>query len=159
MANPTDTIRALDSLVANEFAVSLDGELVSGIFSIEGLVTFKLDVKTTTAMKKLQEPFVIKKMVQRDPNNLFNTWIRATFAAGADIVRPTRTLTITAIDNNVPTRRWTVKKAWISEIKYSDFNSGSGELVEEIVTIQYEDIDESWPLLDAPQGALPDSTH
>lgn len=154
------SIRAIDSLVANEFEVQIDDQSVTGIFSIAGLVTFKLDVKTTTSIKKLPEPFTIKKMVQRDPNNIFNSWIRATFAAEADIVRPTRTLTILAVDNGVETRRWTVKKAWISEINYSDFNSGSSEMIEETVTIQYDDIEETWPLLNADngQGQLPEST-
>lgn len=149
MSIPTDNgIQAIDSLVANEFQVQIDGQPASGIFGISGLVTFKLDVKTTTALKKVTEAFTLTKMVQRDPNNVFNTWIRETFAAGDDISRPTRTLSIHAIDDNVETRRWIVKGAWISQIGYSDFNSASGEMVEETVTIQYEDIEEVWPLLD-----------
>jgi phage tail-like protein len=147
MADENSSIRAIDSLVANEFEIKLDDEPVAGIFAVEGLVTFKLDVKTTTSLKKLQEPFTIKKMVHRDPHAPFNRWIRDTFAAGADIVRPTRTLIITAVDDGVPTRQWTVQKAWISEVRYSDFNSGSSEMVEETVTVRYDDIEESWPLL------------
>lgn len=150
-------IRAIDSLVANEFEVRIDDEPVSGIFSITGLTTFKLEVKTTTSMKKLTTPFTIKKMVQRDPRNKFNAWVRETFAAEADIVRPTRTVAVLAIDNGVEIRRWTVKKAWISEISYSDFNTGSSEMIEETITIQYDDVEESWPLLDAPEQ-LPDGT-
>ena len=152
-----DSIRNIDSLVANEFEVLIDDEPVSGIFSIGGLVTFKLEVKTTTSMKKLTEPFTIKKMVQRDPHNIFNAWVRDTFAAEADIVRPTRTVSILAIDDGTEIRRWTVKKAWISQIKYSDFSTSSSEMIEETITIQYEDVEESWPLLNAPEQ-LPDGT-
>ena len=152
-----DNIRNIDSLVANEFEVLIDDEPVSGIFSIGGLVTFKLEVKTTTSMKKLTEPFTIKKMVQRDPHNIFNTWVRDTFAAEADIVRPTRTVSVLAIDDGTEIRRWTVKKAWISQIKYSDFSTSSSEMIEETITIQYEDVEESWPLLNAPEQ-LPDGT-
>lgn len=160
MAEETQDIQAIDSLVANEFKVLIDGEAVAGVFSVSGLVSFRLDVKTTTAIKKLQDPFTITKMVQRDPHATFNKWIRDTFEAGADIVRPTRTLTIQAIDDGTVTRQWTVKKAWISQIKYSDFNSSSSEMVEETITIQYEDIEESWPLLisAAAQGQLPASS-
>ena len=160
MASEKTDLQAIDSLVANEFTVSIDDEPVAGIFSIAGLVTFRLDVKTTTSMKKLQDPFKITKMVQRDPHASFNRWIRDTFAAGADIMRPTRTLTVTAVDNGVATRRWTVKKAWISEVKYSDFNRGASEMVEETITIQYDDIEESWPLLveTDPKAQLPQST-
>lgn len=157
-ASENESIRAIDSLVANEFNIRIDDQPVSGIFAISGLVSFKLDVRTTTSLKKLKEPFTITKMVQRDPHNVFNMWIRDTFTAGDDIARPTRTLTIHAVDDGVETRRWTVKKAWISEIKYSDFNTGSSEMIEETISIQYDDIEEYWPLLDGTAGELPDST-
>ena len=144
----SDSIQAIDSLVANEFAVEIDGQAITGIFSIKDLVSFKLDVRTTTSIKKQASPFKITKMVQRDPHNIFNQWIRDTFAAEDDIVRPKRTVTILAVDDNVVTRRWTVKDAWISEIKYTDFNSASSEMIEETITIEYDDIEESWPLLE-----------
>ncbi len=138
-------LKAVDSLSANEFAVELDGERVDGIFRVSGLVTFKLETKATTALKPLKEPFKVVKMVQRNPNAPFNNWLRETVTAKADIVRPTRTLVIIAVDDGVEIRRWTVNGAWISEIGYSEFNTGSGELVEEYLTIQWESIDESWP--------------
>ena len=150
---PDENFRAIDSLVANEFEVAINDQPVTGIFSISGLVTFKLDVKTTTAIKKLKEPFKITKMVQRDPHNSFNTWIRETFEAGDDIVRPKRTLMIAAVDDGTVTRRWTVQNAWIGEIKYSDFNRGSSEMVEETLTIHFEDITEDWPLLNTDHSA------
>ncbi len=160
MSDEMQHVQAIDSLVANEFKVLIDGEAVAGVFSVSGLVTFRLDVKTTTAIKKLQDPFTITKMVQRDPHATFNRWIRDTFEAGGDIIRPTRTLTLQAVDDGMVTRQWTVKKAWISQVKYSDFNSSSSEMVEETVTIQYEDIEESWPLLlnDGAPGQLPASS-
>lgn len=144
-----NSIRAIDSLVANEFVLEIDGEAVSGIFAISGLISFKLEVKTTNQLKKSPETFKIRKMVQRDPHSAFNQWLRETQQAGIDIVRPTRTLTIVAVDDGVPIRRWIVKKAWVSELSYSDFNTASSEMVEEVVTVRYEDIEESWPLLDA----------
>jgi phage tail-like protein len=96
-------------------------------------------------MKLAREPFKIVKMVQRDGNNPFNSWIRETVAARDDIVRPKRTLAVVAIDDGVEVRRWTIKEAWISEISYSDFDTASGEMVEETLTIHYEEIEESWP--------------
>jgi len=60
-------------------------------------------------------------------------------------VRPTRTLTIIAQDDGVETRRWAVQEAWISQVSYSDFNTASGEMVEETLLIQYKDVEESWP--------------
>jgi hypothetical protein len=139
------TFVAIDSLCANEFALEIDGEVMTGIFRVTGLISFKLDVKTTTAMKLLQEPFKIVKMVQRDGNNAFNKWLRESVAAGDDIVRPKRTVTVVAIDDGAETRRWAVKGAWISEVCYSDFDTASGEMVEEIITLHYDEIEESWP--------------
>ena len=139
------TFLAIDSLCANEFALEIEGETIPGIFRVEGLVSFKLDVKTTTAMKMIQEPFNIVKMVQRDGNNTFNQWLRETVAAKDDIVRPKRTVAVVAIDDDVETRRWTANGAWISAVSYSNFDSAAFEMVEETVTIQYDEIDETWP--------------
>lgn len=133
----------VDSLSANEFEVLLDSERLQGVFRVSGLLPFKLDVKPSLT-KLVREPFKLSKMVQRDPQLPFNRWLRDTVASRDDIVRPTRTLEIVAVDDGKETRRWTVKEAWISEISYSDFNTGSSDLVEETVIIHYDDIEESW---------------
>ena len=134
----------IDSLTANEFAVEIDGERVSGIFRISGLTPFKLEVKPTLS-KQLREPFKIAKMVQRDPQNVFNRWIQESYRDREDIVRPTRNLSVIALDEGVESRRWNIKNAYITEINYSDFNSASGELVEEVLTLMFAGIDEAWP--------------
>ncbi|MEO8612757.1 MAG: phage tail protein [Chloroflexota bacterium] len=143
-AQQSTGLKALDSLSANEFAVEIDGERVEGVFSVTGLVAFKLDVKTTNALKIVKDPFKITKMVHRDPQNVVNRWLRESIDAKADIVRPKRTVAIIAIDDGEEVRRWTVNGAWISEISYSDFNSGSSALVEETITIQWEEMEENW---------------
>lgn len=133
----------IDSLSANEFEVHLDGERVPGVFRVSGFVPFKLEVRPGMT-KIVRDPFKLAKMVQRDPALPFNRWIQETLGAKEDIVRPVRSLTIVALDDGIETRRWTVSRAWISEISYSDFNTSSGELVEEVVTLHYEDIQETW---------------
>jgi hypothetical protein len=55
-----------------------------------------------------------------------------------------RTLAVIAIDDGVETRRWVIKGAWIAEVSYTDFNSGSRELIEETLVIHYEDIEDYW---------------
>lgn len=137
-------VQTIDSLMANEFVVEIEGETVSGIFRVSGFTPFKLDVKTTNVLKLLHDPFKISKMVQRDPNLPFNRWVQDTIKAGNDLVRPKRDISVVAVDDTVPIRRWTVKDAWISEIAYSDFNSSAGELVEETLTIHYEAIEAAW---------------
>lgn len=145
IVNAGSTFRAVDSLCANEFAVEIDGQRADGIFRVSGLISFKLDTKTTSALKILKEPLKLVKMVQRDGNNVCNRWLRESVAAKDDIVRPKRSLAVLAIDDGMETRRWTVKGAWISEVSYSDFNSASFEMVEEALTIHYDEIEESWP--------------
>jgi hypothetical protein len=144
--SPAPTIsRVLESLSANEFYVQLDGTRVDGVFRISGLVPFKLEVKLTEPLKPLRDPLKLVKMVQRDSNLPINKWIRESVNAKADIVRPRRTLVIVADDDGVETRRWILKGAWISEISYSEFNTASGDLVEETLAIQWESVEIIWP--------------
>ncbi len=131
----------IDGQLAKEFGLEIDGQRVSGILAIRGLVAFRLDVRTTTAIRKLQEPFKITRMVQHDLQHPCNVWVRETFDAGEDIVRPARTLCLLALDKGVETQRWTVYDAWISEVSYSDFDSSSSDILEETLTIQYEDVE------------------
>lgn len=135
---------AVDSLVANEFEVELDGQKVAGVFRISGFVPFKISGSTPTQMQPVHEPFVLAKMVQRDGKNAFNKWLRETVAAKNSSERPRRTLAIVAVDDGVETRRWTARSAWICEVRYSDFDSASNLMVEEIFTIHYDAIEETW---------------
>ncbi|GAB4319382.1 MAG: hypothetical protein Kow00117_09110 [Phototrophicales bacterium] len=136
----TDQIEivAVDSLVANEFEVQLNGEAITGIFRVDGLTTFKLDQNG----ERVHEPVTLVKMVQRDGNTAINKWLRETMAYGSD--KPRRHLTIVAIDDGVETRRWTLRDAWIQQVCYSAFDTASTEMVEEILTIYYESIEETW---------------
>lgn len=134
----------IDSLTSNEFAIELNDERLTGIFRVTGLSPFKLEVKTTTQLKAIKEPFQIVKMFQRDPANPINVWMRETAAAGVDIVRPSRTITVLALDGGMEVRRWIFKGAWISAVSYSDFNTGSGDLIEETLTIQWDDVEIGW---------------
>ena len=135
------SVDGVDGQLAKEFGLEIDGQRVTGILAIRGLVAFRLDVRTTTAIRKLQEPFKITRMVQLDPQHPCNVWVRETFDAGEDIVRPARTLCLLALDKGVETQRWTVYDAWISEVGYSDFDSSSSDILEETLTIQYEDVE------------------
>jgi hypothetical protein len=131
----------VDSLIANEFALEINGQKISGILQISGLVTYQCDAAGTRQMP----PFEVAKMVERDGNNVFNTWLRETLAARHAAERPRRDVTIAAVDDGIVTRRWTAKNAWIQAVRYSPFDSGSFELVAETIVVMYDDIEESWP--------------
>lgn len=130
----------VDSLIANEFTLEINGESVSGIFRVSGLQTYATD----GAGQRIKPPFEVAKMVQRDKNNAFNTWLRETIDARNSDATPRRDVTVVAVDDGVVTRRWTAKNAWISAVRYSQFDSSSFEMVEEVLVIAYDDIEETW---------------
>ncbi|GAB4574580.1 MAG: hypothetical protein Kow0077_21850 [Anaerolineae bacterium] len=125
--------KTIDSLSANEFQVEINGTVVEGIFSVRGLTSFMLDGDLP--------PLVISKMVQRDPNNPFNVWTRETLKGK----RAARDVAIVAMDEGEETRRWVYRKAHITAINFSDFDSGRSELVEEQITIKAAKVEEIWP--------------
>ncbi len=140
-----EATKHIDSLSANEFRVEIDDEVVDGIFKIIGLTPFKLEVKQSSSLKAVKDPLQIVKMVRRDPANALNKWLRESTESQTDILRPTRTLTVVAVDDGEEVRRWLVKDAWISGVSYSEFDSGLGELLQETLTIQWESVETVWP--------------
>ncbi len=140
----SSTVNALDSLQGNEFHVELDGEVVTGIFRVDGLTSFQLgeDGPETS-------PITVAKMVQRDANIPFNKWLRETVEEGNTANRPTRTLHVVAVDDGDETRRWTLHEAYITSVSYDTFDTSSGDMVEEILTVAYKTLTEQWTWSDA----------
>ncbi|GAB5494595.1 MAG: hypothetical protein Phog2KO_48100 [Phototrophicaceae bacterium] len=134
----------IDSLIANEFAFEISGEAVSGVFRVGNLVTYATDDDGN----RLKPSFEVSKMVERDGNNAFNSWLRETTDARNSDESPRRDVTVVAVDDGVETRRWTAKNAWIKSVSYSDFDSSSFEMIAETFVIGYEDIEESFPTTD-----------
>lgn len=137
-------MQSVDSLVANEFAVEIGGEVASGIFGVRGLTLFQLD----SDGKRIKPSFEITKMVERDADNAFNSWHRETVDNRDSDTRPTRSVAIVAIDDGIETRRWTAKDAYIASIRYTEYDTGSFEMIEETYTIMYSEIEESWTYAD-----------
>lgn len=139
MMNATNSIVALDSLCANEFAVEIDGKRADGIFRIVGLILFRASSETADST-----PLTITKMVQRDPNNAFNSWLRETMTAQENGQHPKRTVSVLALDDGEETRRWTFVNAQIVAVSYSEFDSSSRDLVEERITLHYGSVEHTW---------------
>lgn len=140
-----EATKHIDSLSANEFRIEIDDVVVDGIFKVIGLTPFKLEVRQSAALKAVKDPLQIVKMVRRDPTNPINKWLRESTDTQTDIMRPTRTIAVIAVDEGEEVRRWLVKDAWISGVSYSEFDSGLGELVQETLTIQWESVETVWP--------------
>lgn len=138
-------IRAVDSLSANEFRVEINGKAVSGIFAVGGLCPFSLKLDDNgKPIGFSYPPLVVTKMVQQDSRLPFNQWVREAIQARGTVL-PTREIAIVAMDEGVETRRWVYRNAWISEIKFSDFDTALEYLVEEKITIQHGGVEEIWP--------------
>jgi hypothetical protein len=133
-------IQAVDSLSSNEFRVELDGAVVTGIFAVRGLHIRCVDL---AAGRLVNQPLTISKMVQQDRSLPFNQWTRETLANPTSKI--TRDLAVVAVDDGVETRRWVYKGAWISDIAFSDFDTGTEVLIEERLTIQHGGVEEFWP--------------
>lgn len=134
--------RVVDSLVANEFSVEIDGAPVSGIFRVIGFKAYSLPVfdpsSSGAGMPKPEVKTVtVTKMVQRDPRTPFNQWLADCEKRGA---AATRNVTIVAIDDGIETRRWTLKDCVVTDVSYSDFDSASMEMVEERITLAYTEV-------------------
>jgi phage tail-like protein len=140
MAEESSGVQTIDSLSANEFTVELDGEVVTGIFSVSGLHIRCMDL---AAGQLVNRPVTITKMVQQNPDLPFNRWTRETLTSPTSKV--TRRLAIVAMDEGVETRRWVYSEAWISDIAFSDFDMSSQELIAERITIQHNGVEEVWP--------------
>lgn len=138
------SVQRMDSLSANEFAVYLQDIPLRGVLRLTDFKPFKLDVKPTTALKALKEPFKLVRLVESDPASPINQWVVESINAQTDFDRPKRDLTLVAVDEGVPTRQWMITGAWISEVNYSSFDSGSSEFVEETLTIQWDAIKFEW---------------
>lgn len=133
-------IRAVDSLSANEFHVEIDGEVATGIFGVSGIHIRHVDLSVG---KLVPQPITITKMVQQAADLPFNQWTRETLANSTTKV--TREIAIVAMDEGVETRRWVCADAWISDIAFSDFDTGSDMLIEERLTIHHSGVEEIWP--------------
>ncbi len=136
-------IVTVDSLVASEFEVTLGDAPVKGVFRIQGLVTYAVDAQGN----RQKPPFTLSKMVQQNPQEPINVWLRETIASRHGGERPRRDLQIKAVDDGVVTRIWHVRGAYILSIGYSDFDESSFEMVAENFTFGYEDIEDEFALL------------
>ena len=133
-------IRAIDSLSANEFHVEINGEVASGIFGVSGIHIRHIDL---SAGKLIPQPLTITKMVQQNPELPFNQWTRETLANPK--AKVTREIAVVAMDEGRETRRWVYKEAWLSDIAFSDFDTGNDVLIEERLTIYHSGVEEIWP--------------
>jgi T4-like virus tail tube protein gp19 len=137
-------LRVVDSLTTNEFRLEINGQIVTGVFAVSGLAPFSLKVENGKPVGINAPSLLVTKMVQQDSTLPFNAWVREAVQARGSVL-PTREISIVAMDEGTETRRWVYHNAWISEVKFSDFDTALDYLVEEKITIQHGGVEEIWP--------------
>lgn len=138
-------LRVVDSLTANEFRVEINGQTMTGVFSVHGLTSFSLKLDENGRPVGVNyPPLVITKMVQQDSSLPFNAWVREAVQARGTVL-PTREISVVAMDEGNETRRWVYHQAWISEVTFSDFDTALEYLVEEKIVIRHGGVEEIWP--------------
>lgn len=124
-------VPGVNTLQANEFTVTLDGD------AIDSIVAF--DVFTYLTPDDADKPWLsVLKRVEDDRGTTFNRWLSETLAHSTPSARPRRTFVVTAVNDGNPIRRWTFSGAWIASIAQGGFQVTSHEFAVEQVAIGYD---------------------
>jgi hypothetical protein len=124
----------INTLQANGFAVTLDGEAVDTILSSE---LFEYLTAEGDANKPLLTFF---KQVEESRDTVFNRWLAETLGSQSPANRPRRTFVVTAVNDGNAIRRWTFKGAWIAAVGQGSLDSTSHDFAVERVKLGYDTI-------------------
>jgi hypothetical protein len=123
-----------NTLQANEFAVTLDGDVIDSILSCDMF-------EYLTAVGDADKPFLsFFKQVEDSRNTVFNRWLGETLGSREPASRPRRTFVSTAVNDGTPIRRWTCTGAWIAAVTQGSFDSTSHEFAVERISLGYDTI-------------------
>jgi len=123
-----------NTLQANDFAVTLDGETIDTILSCDMF-------EYLTAAGDADKPLLcFYKQVEESRDSVFNRWLGETFGSSEPSGRPRRTFVVTAVNDGNPIRRWTFADAWIAAVAQGILDSTSHEFAVERVTLGYDTI-------------------
>jgi hypothetical protein len=123
-----------NTLQANDFAVTLDGETIDTILSCDMF-------EYLTAAGDADKPLLcFYKQVEESRDSVFNRWLGETFGSSEPSGRPRRTFVVTAVNDGNPIRRWTFTGAWIAAVAQGSLDSTSHEFAVERIKLGYDKI-------------------
>ena len=123
-----------NTLQANGFASTLDGEVIDSILSCDMF-------EYLTAGGDAEKPLLtFYKQVEDSRDTVFNRWLGATLGNPEPASRPRRTFVVTAVNDGNPIRRWTFTNAWIAAVAQGSLDSTSHEFAVERISLGYEKI-------------------
>lgn len=128
-------VSGINTLQANEFVVTLEGESLDTVLSCD---TFEYLTPGGDGDKPL---LTIDKLVEDDRDTVFNRWLAESLGSPDPSGRPRRTFVLTAVNDGRAIRRWTFQRAWIAAIGLSSFDSASYEFAVERVRLGYDRVD------------------
>jgi T4-like virus tail tube protein gp19 len=127
-------MHGVNTLQSNEFAVTLDGEVIDSILSCDMF-------EYLTAAGDADKPFLtFYKQVEDSRDSVFNRWLGDTLGNKEPSSRPRRTFVVTAVNDGNPIRRWTFTDAWIAAVAQGSLDSTSHEFAVERVKLGYDTI-------------------
>jgi T4-like virus tail tube protein gp19 len=127
-------MHGVNTLQSNEFAVTLDGEVIDSILSCDMF-------EYLTAAGDADKPFLtFYKQVEDSRDTVFNRWLGQTLGNPEPASRPRRTFVVTAVNDGNPIRRWTFTGAWIAAVAQGSLDSTSHEFAVERISLGYEKI-------------------
>lgn len=127
-------ISGANTLQANEFSATLDGAEIDTIVSFDAFAY-------VTPGGDADKPFLtLYKRVEDATNTPFNNWLVGTLASPTPDGRPRRTFVVTAVNDDIPVRRWTFKGAWIAMVAQGAFRAADHGLVLEQVSLGYDSV-------------------
>jgi len=128
-------VSGINTLQANEFAVTLEGETLDTVLSFD---TFEYMTPGGEGDKPL---LTLYKLVEDDRDTIFNRWLAESLGSTDSSGRPRRTFVLTAVNDGHAIRRWTFQGAWIAAVALSSLDSASYEFAVERVRLGYDRID------------------
>ena len=128
------TTSGFNTLQANDFIVTLDGEAAATILSGDMF-------EYLTAAGDADKPFLtFYKQVEESRDSVFNRWLGETLGSREPSSRPRRTFVVTAVNDGNPIRRWTFTGAWIAAVAQGSLDSTSHEFAVERIKLGYDKI-------------------
>jgi len=124
----------VNTLQANQFVVTLDGEAIDTILSCD------MFEYLTAEGAADQPPLTFYKQVEDSRGTVFNRWLAETLASETPSSRPRRNFVVTAVNDGNPIRRWTFRGAWIAAVAQGSLDSTSHDFAVERIKLCYDKI-------------------
>ncbi len=140
-----------NALTVFRFGVEIGGKVAEGSFTRVSGISYSNDVVESRTTGVGGQALTIKKQAgpsRWTPIKLtaavttdlsFNDWIKETIEGGIDAARTNWSI-IAYDQSESEVARWDLENAWVSDVSYTSLKAGTGDIQQEILTIEHEGI-------------------